>query len=250
MRRILLIEPLSTDLHSERDRHLAQSAVSTETQVEVRHLPELPMSAYLLAEDVLLSPLLTAVRSGHVEGFDAIGILCASDPGVREAKALVPTPVTGPFEAAMRIASSFGRFSVLYPGVASGPGENLPQDLNWIRRLAHDYGVAELLGPSMPVPVVRPQDEVTSQTGRDRAMQAQVSGSQTRANMTDAIRHLGPAIVEKLWRDGEAQSIFVACTLWSGELQPLRQAVPIPVLDPIQTLARYTELLAASVAQR
>ena len=250
MRRILLIEPLGTDLHLERDRCLAQSAVSAETQVEVRHLPELPASAYLPAEDVLLSPLLRAVRAGHTEGFDAIGILCASDPGLRESKALVPTPVTGPFEAAARVASSFGRFSVLYPGVASGPGENLPQDSNWIRRLAHDYGVAELLGPSAPVPVVRPAEEVTSRSGRDAAEQAQITGSQTHANMTDAIRRHGPAIAERLWREGEAQSIFVACTLWSGELQPLRDAVPIPVLDPVQTLARYTELIAASAARR
>lgn len=249
MRRILLIEPLGTDLHLERDRCLAQSAISAETQVEVRHLPELPVSAYLPAEDVLLSPLLRVVRSGHTEAFDAIGILCASDPGLREAKALVSTPVTGPFEAAVRIASSFGRFSVLYPGVASGPGENLPQDSNWIRRLAHDYGVAELLGPSMPVPVARPAEEVTSQHGRDAAAQAQITGAQTHANMTDAIRRLGPAIAENLWREGEAQSIFVACTLWSGELEPLRDAVPIPVLDPVQTLARYTELIAASATR-
>ena len=80
--------------------------------------------------------------------------------------------------------------------------------------------------------------------------EAQITGSQTHANMTDAIRRHGPAIAERLWREGEAQSIFVACTLWSGELQPLRDAVPIPVLDPVQTLARYTELIAASAARR
>jgi len=44
---------------------------------------------------VLLSPLDSAIRSGHTDGFDAIGILCASELGAREAKALVPTPVTG-----------------------------------------------------------------------------------------------------------------------------------------------------------
>lgn len=95
MRRILLIEPLGTDLHLERHRRLAQSTVSTETQVEVRHLSESPVSAYLPAGDVLLSPLVSAIRSGHTDGFDAIGILCASELGAREAKALVPTPVTG-----------------------------------------------------------------------------------------------------------------------------------------------------------
>ncbi|MBM2614795.1 hypothetical protein JIG36_04395 [Actinoplanes sp. LDG1-06] len=247
MARILLIDPLGTDMHAERDRRIAQAAVGPDTEVVVRHLPELPVSAYLPAEDVLISPLLRAVREGDEEGFDAIGIACASDPAVRQAKELVATPVTGPFEAAARIAPSFGRFSVLYPGVASGPGENLPQDANWIRRLARDYGVLDLLGPSAPVPVERPGDEVDSERGLDPAERARITGEQVLANMTAAIRTAGPAIAERVWRDGEAQAIFVACTFWSSELDPIRKAVPVPVLDPIRTLARYTALLGATV---
>jgi Asp/Glu/hydantoin racemase len=248
MTRLLLITPNATDMHLDHDLRIARNAITSPTEVVVRHLPELPISAYLPAEDVLLSPLLRAVRAGHDDGFDAIGIACASDPGVREAKALVPTPVTGPFEAAMRVAAAFGRISVMYPGVASGPGENLPQSANWARRLARDYGVRDLLGPCAPVPVVRPRDEVTT-TGRDAAEQARITGEQVLENMTTAIRTHGPEIARRLWAEGEAEAIFVACTFWSDELDPIREAVPIPVLDPIRTLARYAELLAMSAAR-
>lgn len=249
MARILLIDPIGTDMHVERDRQIAQKAVGDGVEVVVRHLPALPVSAYLPAEDVLFSPLLHAVRTGAEEGFDAIGIACASDPAVREAKALVSTPVTGPFEAASRVAASFGRFCVLYPGIASGPGENLPQDSNWIRRLAREYGVIDLLGPSAPVPVARPSEEINASGGHDPAEQARLTGGQVMANMTAAIREAGPVIAERVWREGEAESIFVACTFWSSELGPIREAVPVPVLDPIQTLARYVALLAASATQ-
>ncbi|MBU2667058.1 aspartate/glutamate racemase family protein [Actinoplanes bogorensis] len=245
MPRILLIDPLGTDMHVERDRRIAQDAVGAGTEVVVRHLAALPVSAYLPAEDVLFSPLLRAVREGAEDGFDAIGIACASDPAVREAKALSRTPVTGPFEAAARVAPSFGRFSVMYPGVASGPGENLPQDANWIRRLAREYGVFDLLGPCAPVPVERPDEEVTA----GGPEQARVTGEKVLANMTASIRNAGPAIAERLWRDGEAEAIFVACTFWSTELDPIRKAVPIPILDPIQTLARYTALLATTISR-
>ena len=241
---------MGTDIHLERDRELAQSAVGPETEIVVRLVEGLPVSAYLAAEDVLLSPLLAAVRRGADDGFDAIGIICASDPGLREAKAIVRTPVTAPFEAATRIAASFGRLSVLYPGVESGPGENLPQDSNYIRRLAREYGVYDQLGPSRPVPVARPAEEVTADTGRDPHEQARITGDQVLENMTSSIRGSGPAIAEALWRDGEAEVIFAACTMWSGELDPIREAVPIPVLDPIKSLARYAEILALSVAAR
>ncbi len=247
---ILLLSPSGTDMHVERDRRIAQSAVGSGTRVVVRQVEGLPVSAYLPAEDVLLSPLLRAVRNGADDGFDAIGIACASDPGLREAKAIVTTPVTAPFEAAARVAASFGRLSVLYPGVASGPGENLPQDSNYIRRLAREYGVHDTLGPSLPVPVVRPTEEVTADTGRDPDAQARITGAQVLENMTASIRGIGPSIAERAWRDGEAEIVFAACTFWSDELDPIREAIPIPVLDPLKTLARYAELLAYSGAPR
>ncbi len=245
--RILLIEPLSRDSSVARTRRLAQQAVGPSVDVTVRNLPDLPPSAYLPAEDVLLSPLLTAVRVGHDDGFDAIGVACASDPGVREAKALVSTPVTGPFESAARLAACFGRLSVLYPGVTSGPGENLPQDANWIRRLAHDYGIGHLLGRSFPVPVDRPEIEVGTD-GWTAAADEAVTSAQVADNMTEAITERGPQLARRAHVDHDAECLFVACTIWADNLGPIRQAVPIPVIDPIAALARQTALLAATAA--
>jgi hypothetical protein len=105
--------------------------------------------------------------------------------------------------------------------VASGPGENLPQDANWTRQLAREYGVLDLLASSAPVPVIRPAAEVTHGSPDDAERQARTTGAQVIENMTAAIRSLGPAIAETAWLDA----------------------------DPIQTLARYTELLARSARQ-
>ncbi|MDG4770311.1 aspartate/glutamate racemase family protein [Solwaraspora sp. WMMD792] len=78
------------------DRQAAQQAVGPDTEIVVRNLRGVPPSAYIAADDLLYSPLLGEVCAGADDGFDAIAVACASDPAVREAKALVDVPVTGP----------------------------------------------------------------------------------------------------------------------------------------------------------
>ncbi|MFV2013469.1 MULTISPECIES: aspartate/glutamate racemase family protein [unclassified Micromonospora] len=245
MPRVLVINPLGIDVHNEHDRETAQQAVGPDTEIVVRNLRGVPPSAYIAADDLLYSPLLGAVRAGADDGFDAIAVACASDPALREAKSLVDVPVTGPFEAATRIAAAYGRFSVLYPGVASGPNEQLPQDANWIRQLAREYGCLDLLAGAAPVPVRRPQREVTpGLTGEASLDEAAAVGTEVRQRMAEAIGKHGPELARRAYVDHEAQAIFVACTFWSGQLDVLRAAVPVPVIDPIHALARYADLLA------
>lgn len=245
MPKILIISAAGSDDDLPHVRAIASKALSQETQVVVRHIDGVPATAYIASEDIVLSPLLQAVRRGWEDGFDAIGIECASDPAVREAKALVPVPVTGPFESSCRIATSFGPFAVLYPGVDSGPNENLPSNANWIRRLAREYGCEHLLAGAAAVPVRRPDHELhEDSTVQPSAEQVRAVHEAVMRNMRAAIQTHGPALAKSLERDQEAEALIVACTFWGDALDAIRAAVRIPVIDPVRALARHVEWLA------
>ncbi len=238
--RILLIHPIGVDYHNEHDRQVASTAVSPTTEIVVRNLTDVPPTAYLSSEDILLSPLLKAVKKAEQEGFDAVGITCSGDPGVRIAKNLVSIPVTGPFESAARIGSSYGRYSVLYLNIPSGPNENLPQNGSWVQGLAREFGSDPFLASHYPVHVPRPDQELDEGKNIDPKVVVESALN----NMRKAIWSQGPDLVRKAYVEDGARAVFIACSYWSGVLNPLRDAAPVAILDPIRSLASHCEFLA------
>ncbi|MYE66726.1 MAG: hypothetical protein F4236_00615 [Acidimicrobiia bacterium] len=140
--RILLINPLGVNVYDELVDEVVRPAVSSDTELTVRSLAGtgVPETAFLPAASLLMNQLLSAVQQGESDGFDAVVIGCASDPGLVDAKELVSIPVTAPMEAAVATGRAFGRLAVVAPRIDSGEGENLPQDANWARRLVSSYG--------------------------------------------------------------------------------------------------------------
>ena len=107
--RILLINPLGVNVYDELVDEVVRAALSSDTELVVRSLAGtgVPETAFLPAASLLLNQLLSAVQQGERDGFDAVVIACASDPGLADAKELVSIPVTAPMEAA--IATGPGR---------------------------------------------------------------------------------------------------------------------------------------------
>lgn len=249
--RILILHTISDRLVEPDDplAAVASNAARPDTEIVARGLAGVPSTAYAPAEHTMLNQLLSAVVDGAAEGFDAIVIGCASDPGLSYAKTLVDVPVTAPFEAATQLSAAFGRLAVLYPGVASGEGENLPQDGNWARRLAHRYGALDRLAGALPVSVQHPtDDEVHTLFARNPAALSALVLERMRA----ALHEHGIAQARHAHQVLEAEAIFCSCTFWSGMLDPLADAVPIPVIDPIAATVAYAEslVIAHSFARR
>ena len=243
--RILLINPLGVDVYDQLVDDVVRPAIGSDTELTVRSLAGtgVPQTAFLPATSLLMNQLLTAVQQGERDGYDAVVIACASDPGLVDAKELVSIPVTAPMEAAVATGRAFGRLGVVAPRIESGEGENLPQDANWARRLVHSYGGDGIFAGVFSAPCPHPPAEVVdSLLAEDpRKLRATV-----RAGMADAIA--GPAgdAAESAWRDHDATVLFFACTIWSGLLDPVRERVPVPVLDPLITPVRYAEMLAGA----
>jgi Asp/Glu/hydantoin racemase len=208
-----------------------------------------PGTAFLPATSLFMNQLLSAVVQGERDGFDAVVIACCSDPGLEDAKDLVGIPVTAPLEAAVATARGLGRLGIVAPRIQSGEGENLPQNANWVRRLVHRYdGGSE--SAFAGVWSARAGHPSAAETARLLAEDQPGLRAAVRREMSASID--GPAgdAAEVAWREHDATVLFFACTLWGGLLGPVRERVPVPVLDPLETPVRYAELLARSAGSR
>ena len=243
MARIQVINPLGVDVYDEMTEEIVAPAVGVGTEVVVRSLAGtgVPDTAFLPAPSLFMNQLLAAVVQAERDGFDAAVIACASDPGLEDAKSLVSIPVTAPMEAAVATGLGFGRLGVVAPRIESGEGENLPQNANWVRRLIHRYEASGSFAGVFSAPAGHPSaNEVTRLLDED----PDALRSVVRRGMSESIA--GPAgdAAEAAWRESEVEVLFFACTLWSGMLDPVRERVPVPILDPLIAPTRYAELLA------
>ena len=156
--RILLINPLGVNVYDELVDEVVRPALNSDTELTVRSLAGtgVPETAFLPAASLLMNQLLSAVQQGERDGYDAVVIACASDPGLADAKELVSIPVTAPMEAAIATGRALGRLAVVAPRIESGDGENLPQDANWVRRLVHSYGGESIFAGVFSAPCGHP----------------------------------------------------------------------------------------------
>ena len=221
-------------------------SVAPGTEVVVRSLAGtgVPPTVFLPAASLFINQLLGAVEQGEKDGFDAVVIACCSDPGLEDAKDLVSIPVTAPMEAAVATALGLGRLAVIAPRIESAEGENLPQSANWVRRLIHRYGGGPAFAAVLSAPSGHPSEDEVNRLLADEDLDGLREA--VRREMSASIAGPAAAAAESAWRDHEATVLFFACTLWSDLLGPIRERLPIPVLDPLVTPVRYAELLAGA----
>ncbi len=108
---------LTASVQEAEDRFLENliTVARPDTEVEIHHLKH---SAYMVhsyyGEMLNNIWLLDGVIEAEKQGYDAVIIGCADDPGLYEARQAVDIPVVAPAEAAMMLACSLGsRFSMV-----------------------------------------------------------------------------------------------------------------------------------------
>lgn len=238
MTRILLLAPVGTDMHLAAEDRSARRAVHRDTRVEVHHLPGLPETVYVPPEELFVPLLVRAAAAAERAGYDAIGISCCSDPGLDEVRAAVSVPVTAPFEAARALLPALAPLCVLYVDVPPADGESDLAGADWVPELAARYGMTHLIAEPQPVPVERPAVERSG--GRYTARDV---GEALIAAQRRGLGRYGSAVARRAEAAG-ARGILPACTYWTGTTDALRSVTRLPVLDPVELLARHTESLA------
>ncbi len=241
--RILFLSLLGTDMYNEHRDKLLRAHIRPDTELVVRNLQGVPKTPFLPSPALFYNQYFQAVIEAEKEGFDGVATSCCSDPGLKDAKTLVDIPVVGPFEAAVRSAPAFGgRLAVIAPIVESGAGENLPGTVNWVRDLAREYRASAYLASVRSAPADHPSNEDSLRLFQEdpAALRRMVLGNMERAIHDSALEQSKRAVYED-----EATVLFYACAFWGGMLDPVAQAVPATILDPLMTVLKYVEHVAA-----
>lgn len=94
---------------------LLQARAAPDMAIEVRDTDDGPTTIESVEDESrAISGTLRAVVAAERDGFDAVIIGCASDPGVEEARQLVTIPIIGPAEASFQAAHSLGeKFAII-----------------------------------------------------------------------------------------------------------------------------------------
>lgn len=232
--RILFVHPMGTDMYNEWTLDVLEPAAGPDTRVAARHLPGLPETPFVPESDVWQDEFFAAVVAAERDGYDVVVSACTSDPLVREAKALVDIPVTGPFEALSHTAPPLGPLTIIASGYRIE---------TWApRAVAHGIN-PDTLNIRM-ADFSHPEPDVAT-----RMFASDVDGlrSIVMAEMSRALREDGLEQARRAADEDGAASVFFACSLWSGMLDRVAEEVPgVAVLDPLVMPMRYAEYLVGA----
>lgn len=251
MAKILYVNPEETGIWNDYFQDILSRAARPETEVVVKHLPlgEQLMSQVSIARTGSTYPPYITLAQGEMyrqlmqaeaEGFAAAIIGCSADPGLDMAKRTVSIPVTAPLEAGLYLAAMLRqRVAVLIPAGFS-QAHTLYQDL------AHAYGQERRIAWMGYVDVDYPPDEELQALMNEAPDQArQVILDCHRQSLEREVLRLAQQAI----REHGAGAIYCGCTFWTGMLDPLAEALGVPVLDPGIGPLRVAEILADTMAR-
>jgi len=235
MVKILFVNPLNTDVFNNHMQERLQSVVSSRTSVDVVSLsmPDEAPTLILPDQPFYMGELFKVLWRGQEDGYDALVIGCAADPGLQDARKMLSIPVIAPLEAGLCLASMIAeRFSIITPRPSSLSGF---VGLVWEK--ARQYGLKHRIASVRSDGVAPPSPEEINrltQTDPNQAKRAVLNAYE------GAISKGVAEQARKAIEDDGAQALFFACTFWTGMLEPIKKDFNVPLLD-----AGTTSILAA-----
>ena len=229
MSRLLYIEPVAHTLFSRHFTQLCERLAPAGLAVDVVHLPGDAASPFLSSIELVRKPLLSTIGDAAVDGYDGVVVGCASDPCVLAGRETSSIPVVGPFGASLHLAAiRRQRIGVVTPGPDS--------ELDFLRALSDEYGLADR------VVGVRIADVGHPEPGRALEERMRTSPDAVRdeilAMHAASVLNRGAAVraAEELIEEDGAEVLVLACTFWAGTISPLRAALPVAVVDPLEAV--------------
>jgi Asp/Glu/hydantoin racemase len=206
MRRLLLINPNTSDTISALLQSHAQAGVGSHDKVITRTArfgaPYISCEAsYAVAAHASLDAWAAAIAPGQ-ERFDSVLIGCFGDPGLLALRQVSQIPVTGLAEASFIAAAEKGRFAIVTGGERWKP---------MLERLAHSLGYAEQLAGVHTV----------TATGAELAADPLVAQVLLARACGDAVRQWG------------VQSVILGGAGLAGMAAMIQPVVAVPVIDSV-----------------
>lgn len=242
--RMLLINPLGTDMFDRITVDLVRPHLASDTEVVCRSLGDpVPRTPFLGPPETFRDPLVDMVRTAAADGFDVVGISCCGDPALRDCRAVSSIPVTAPIEALCATSTTLGPVRVVQRRLPAAFAAEMPTQRSdtWMSDLVRSYGVEDGRVSFDRIPVAEhPSPEVV----RDMVTR---DPDGLRELILDAMARAldgpGVEVTRQLAAEGQPTSVFFACTFWGGLLDNVRRATQLTVLDPLVMVAKYAEYL-------
>ena len=173
-----------------------------------------------------------AGESAARQGFDGIFINTVGDYGLAELRARLTIPVIGAGEASMLLARALtGRFSIV---------TIWPPELDFIyRQLLEDYDMADFC---TGVRYASAENALQALADDDNFVEQMRRGEAS--SMDNLIGHCRLAA-----RDDGAEVVLLGCTCMAPAAQLIAAGSPVPVIDPLTTGYRITEVALRQVNQ-
>jgi len=212
--RILIINPNTSELMTDKIRAVAEAAKRSDCHVTVVCPSRGPVtieSSY--DEAYAISPTIDLVKEARTENYDAIILACFCEVGVEAAREISSIPILGLEEATLSIAlllgEKFGIMTEKRPRVAMK------------RRHVRRYGLLERLAS------VRPLELSVAELAAD----------------PEGTKAAGIALARRMVEEDGAEVIIMGCAAMAGYSEDLERELQVPVLDPLKVSLKVAEAL-------
>lgn len=229
--RIQIIHPIGTSLYNDYTVELLGPLAAPSIEIEVTNLEGLSDKPFVLSPEAVNEELVRAVKRAERDGVAGVVVACASDPGIEATSKEVSIPVIGPFSALANLGHVTGRLGIIAAGYK----------IDTWRPRAVAYGLEENLVSVRKSDFSHPTDELSKELLAEdpELLLDHILGEMRRSVTEEAVTQAREAASVD-----DVDTLFFACTLWSGLLEPVRVAVPaVKVLDPLVSPLRYLEYL-------
>jgi Asp/Glu/hydantoin racemase len=229
--KIQVIHPIGTSLYNDYTVDLLGPLAAPSIEIEVTNLEGLSDEPFVFSPESVNEELVGAVKKAERDGVAGVIVACASDPGIEATSKEVSVPVTGPFSALASLGHTTGRLGIIAAGYK----------IDTWRPRAVSYGLEENLVSVRKSDISHPSDDLSNEllAKNPELLLKYILDEMRRSIAEEAVLQA----TEAAFVDG-VDTLFFACTLWSGLLEPVRAAVPgVKVLDPLVSPLRYLEYL-------
>ncbi len=208
--KILVINPVGTDVWDEEDRRIYDENTSFSTQVDIVSLEKGPGSIENRVAEAEALPYIIKRARELYHKYDGIIVNCCLDVGVDILRDTVNIPVVGPCEASLALATTLGRKIGIV--TVSKTALDLFEEL--IIKYRMENRVVSIRGIDITVPQI---DEDRKKT----------------------VEMLKEEIEEAINEDADV--IVLGCTGLAGVAQEVQKYFSIPVLNPAVCAAKVLE---------
>jgi len=229
--RIQVLHPIGTSLYNDYTVELLGPLAAPSVEIEVTNLKGLSDEPFVFSPDSIHEELVGAVKTAERNGVAGVVVACASDPGIELARREVSIPVVGPFGALASLGHATGRLGIIAAGYK----------IDTWRPRAVAHGLEEHLVSVRKSDFSHPSNEFSNEllVKDPELLLGHILAEMRRSIVEEAVTQATEAA-----QVDDVDTIFFACTLWSGLLEPVRVAVPgVKVLDPLVGPLRYLEYL-------